>query len=704
MKNSLTVLLILFLTLATGILFTIPTLAQTPTSSETLILQLQQQIKALEEQVTKLQAEVSSTKTELETIKTELKFTKALRLGTRGDEVTQLQEFLKQFPDIYPQGLVTGYFGSLTETAVRKFQEKQGIESIGVVGPKTLSQLNKLVTEGAGASGVIPPGLLTAPGIQKKIEISTTTPSVGITVPTPTIPAPIQPATTVPTGVCLIKDRYTDIPRFDIANFGNGFAKYAVGGVNTVAGLQASCTQTIYNYLLQNYCKSNGNPIQRLIMTYGANGIGDASSFGCSTLGCSFIDCSSVASLASIPVPTTATTTTTTTVSTASTTTTTTIIIATTTPTTTTTATTTTATTAQPVTTATSATDTTPPVISAISVTSISNTCATIGWTANEPAGGEVEYSLTSAYGSTAKDPTLRTLNAMGMCLFNSGTTYHFRIKSTDGSGNVAISSDQTFTTTSTACSAYGSGVPSCLTATLTSSGTSVILQWLINGTVVETKVNRRVATESPFYRGSWSNIGSASQNSTSYTDSNVSPGSYEYYLNAYNTAGGSASSNFVTITVPAQSTATDTAPPVISNVRSENITTSSAQIKWTTDELADGIVGWSTNSFSSPGAYSTSTGVSCPQNAPYYVTDHCIDISAGLSAGTTYYYQVRSVDSSAAHNLSYSGVQQFTTTSVSSTATSTSFLNPRAKNLAAISQMVNSLNEILKQLSQLLK
>ena len=67
---------------------------------QVLIQQLQQQIKALQEQVTKLQAEVSSTKTELETIKTELKFTRSLRLGVRGDEVTQLQEFLKQFPDI----------------------------------------------------------------------------------------------------------------------------------------------------------------------------------------------------------------------------------------------------------------------------------------------------------------------------------------------------------------------------------------------------------------------------------------------------------------------------------------------------------------------------------------------------------------------------------------------------------------------------
>src|SRR3989338_8904446 len=109
---------IFLLILIVGLFFTNPTLPQIPISTDSLILQLQQQVKALQEQLLKLQAEVSSTKTELEAVKTELKFTKILRLGVRGDEVTQLQEFLKQFPDIYPQGLVTGYFGPLTESAV----------------------------------------------------------------------------------------------------------------------------------------------------------------------------------------------------------------------------------------------------------------------------------------------------------------------------------------------------------------------------------------------------------------------------------------------------------------------------------------------------------------------------------------------------------------------------------------------------------
>ncbi|MEK7479606.1 MAG: peptidoglycan-binding domain-containing protein, partial [Patescibacteria group bacterium] len=145
-------------------------------SLQALIEQLQEQIKVLQEQVTSLQTQLTTTKEEVKTtreevaeVKAELKITRSLQRGAIGDEVRELQEFLKKFPDIYPSGLVTGYFGPQTEVAVKKLQEKQGIEAIGIVGPKTLTRLNALFAEGAGASGVIPPGLLTAPGIQKKL-------------------------------------------------------------------------------------------------------------------------------------------------------------------------------------------------------------------------------------------------------------------------------------------------------------------------------------------------------------------------------------------------------------------------------------------------------------------------------------------------------------------------------------------------------
>ena len=44
------------------------------------------------------------------------------------------------------------------------------LEQVGLVGPKTCERINKLLKEGAGKSGKVPPGLLIAPGIRKKIS------------------------------------------------------------------------------------------------------------------------------------------------------------------------------------------------------------------------------------------------------------------------------------------------------------------------------------------------------------------------------------------------------------------------------------------------------------------------------------------------------------------------------------------------------
>jgi len=81
-------------------------------------------------------------------------FISRLSFGDRGDEVTKLQELLAKDPAVYPEGLVTGYFGSLTRAAINRFQEKHANEilapygltkGVGFVGPKTLEKLNELL-------------------------------------------------------------------------------------------------------------------------------------------------------------------------------------------------------------------------------------------------------------------------------------------------------------------------------------------------------------------------------------------------------------------------------------------------------------------------------------------------------------------------------------------------------------------------------
>jgi len=169
--------------------------SNTSTSQDLLII-----IKQLQAQVQSLQAQIADLQAQVQSVKTELKFTRALSQGVTGDDVKQLQEFLKTFPDVYPEGLVTGYFGPLTEAAVKKFQEQNGIESVGIVGPITQAKLTELAATGAGQSGIIPPGLVSAGGTPPSTPLSTpsnTIPAqpIGQT-STTTIPAtPAQPVT-----------------------------------------------------------------------------------------------------------------------------------------------------------------------------------------------------------------------------------------------------------------------------------------------------------------------------------------------------------------------------------------------------------------------------------------------------------------------------------------------------------------------------
>ncbi len=85
----------------------------------------------------------TTTTNQISSVSTEMIFTRHLMIGDVGNDVSALQQFLKKFPDIYPEGRVTGYFGPLTESAVKNYQKLRDIESIGEVGPMT----RKLITE-----------------------------------------------------------------------------------------------------------------------------------------------------------------------------------------------------------------------------------------------------------------------------------------------------------------------------------------------------------------------------------------------------------------------------------------------------------------------------------------------------------------------------------------------------------------------------
>ncbi len=79
-------------------------------------------------------------------------FTNALFPGMQGPDVRTLQQLFASDAALYPEAIVNGFYGALTEAAVRRFQAKYGIVTTGtpsttgygVVGPLTLAKLNEV--------------------------------------------------------------------------------------------------------------------------------------------------------------------------------------------------------------------------------------------------------------------------------------------------------------------------------------------------------------------------------------------------------------------------------------------------------------------------------------------------------------------------------------------------------------------------------
>lgn len=241
-------------------------------------------------------AERKELKQEIKQAKKELKFLRSLSRGMSGSDVTELQEWLAQFPDIYPEGLVTGFFGSLTEDAIKRFQKKHGIEQVGIFGPLTRAKFSDIFNAGFLAGVASQNGNGTG-----KVDICH------------------KPTGTTPTTINV---------------------SIAALGAHLVHG----------DYI--GTCDGGTNP-----------------------------------------------------------------------------------------------TDTTAPVISALAVSNLTTTGATVTWTTNEAASSLVNYGTTTSYGANAANASLVTSHSIVLSGLLSGTMYHVMVASTDAAGNTATSSDVTFTT-----------------------------------------------------------------------------------------------------------------------------------------------------------------------------------------------------------------------------------------------------------------
>ena len=72
------------------------------------------------------------------------------KYGSTGSEVRTIQDKLKRWG--YYDGSIDGVYGSRTVSAVKKFQQKNGLTVDGIAGPKTLSAMGIMSSSSGGST------------------------------------------------------------------------------------------------------------------------------------------------------------------------------------------------------------------------------------------------------------------------------------------------------------------------------------------------------------------------------------------------------------------------------------------------------------------------------------------------------------------------------------------------------------------------
>lgn len=145
-------------TIATlGIVFAAGTVAYAQTNAS-----LQAELDALLAQLAALQAQLQTTSSTPATPATQTgggkcpNLYRSLRPGMSGSDVTSLQLYLAADASIYPEGTVSGYYGSLTQKAVQALQQRHNLVTsgtpdstgFGAVGPATRNLIGVLCASG----------------------------------------------------------------------------------------------------------------------------------------------------------------------------------------------------------------------------------------------------------------------------------------------------------------------------------------------------------------------------------------------------------------------------------------------------------------------------------------------------------------------------------------------------------------------------
>jgi len=358
--------------------------AQVDTSTpdiEELVQILRQKMQELNEQIVQLQTKLATLTQDIEKLEETITFTKNLKRGVIGDDVKNLQELLSKDPDIYPEGLVTGYFGSLTESAIKRFQEKYAKDILqpwgltkgtGFVGQTTIAKLHELYRAVPAAPAAIIPtvpaeSVITPEEVDSITEVVSPSDLDSISVDNIT-----EMVTPLEDGVVPAVPATPAIPAIPPSGSQTGGTTPATPATPAAPDPEPEPEPT---------------PTEdtQALCSDGIDNDGDG-----------LVDLDDPHCSAFIPEG-----------------------------------------------------DTTSPIISNIQASSVTESSAILIWTTNEVTSSDVDYGLTSSYGSTAPGVTTGGIShQLTLSGLTSSTTYHYQVSSTDDVGNTAQSSDQTFATT----------------------------------------------------------------------------------------------------------------------------------------------------------------------------------------------------------------------------------------------------------------
>lgn len=386
--------------------------AQTTATTSANVAALLVQLQALQAQLEALKAAQQKVNETAQSLQGTFALIKELRQGMTSDDVAALQALLAADPSIYPEGLISGYYGHFTATAVKRFQKKYGIEQVGNVGPKTLKKMNEFLKEhpvaleneenGKGKKrpcAIVPPGHLIAAGWLKKHD--------GVR---PIVP----PCQTLPQGIS--KKLGTTTPPTATSTDTTAPVISGVSATNlTATGATVAWTTNELSMSKVLYSTTNPVPTNGTASSVVGTALAYATTHSFNLTGLtpqttyyyvvmSWDMAGNVASGSQGTFTTAATT------------------------------------------------DTTAPVISSVSATNITSTGATAIWTTDEVATSKVYYGTvnpvpTSGTTTSVGNTTLVTSHSTSLSGLTPATTYYYVVSSADAAGNTTLSSQGSFVT-----------------------------------------------------------------------------------------------------------------------------------------------------------------------------------------------------------------------------------------------------------------